>query len=345
VARLVDRPPNAGSGARLVPQNAPLLVILLGPTASGKTALSLRLAGHFLGEIVSCDSVAVYRDFEIGSAKPTLAERRLIPHHLIDIASPEEGYSAGEYSRDARKAIAEISARGHLPIVTGGTGLYLRALLNGLFAGPARSDELRDRLRAIETQKGSGRLHRILGRIDPVAAAAIHPHDTPKLIRAIEVPLAAGKAITEAWATAVDSPESRPLTGYRILRIGLEPERQQLYARINARADAMFEQGLVEETRMLMEKYRPDLKLLDTLGYRQAAEHLRGEITLGAAIEQARQGHRNYAKRQFTWFRREPEVHWLAGFGDDEGVLDEAETLVRIASKHALKSLESLEER
>ena len=306
----------------------PLLVILLGPTASGKTALSLRLAKLFQGEVVSCDSVAVYRDFEIGTAKPSIEERRQVRHHLIDVASPDHGYSAGDYSRDARIAIADITSRGHLPIVTGGTGLYLRALLLGLFAGPPRSDALRDRLRRIETKKGPGRLHRILKRIDPSAAAAIHPNDTAKLVRAIEVPLTAGQPITQAWTAG----EQEPLTGYRLLRIGLAPDRQLLYARINARASAMFAQGLVEETRMLMEKYRPDLKLLDALGYRQAAAHLRGEITLEAATDAARQGHRNYAKRQMTWFRREPDVQWLHGFGEEEAIAGQAEALVRDAS-------------
>jgi tRNA dimethylallyltransferase len=306
------------------------LVVLLGPTASGKTALSLRLAKLFQGEIVSCDSVAVYRDFEIGTAKPTAEERRQVTHHLIDVVSPNQGYSAGDYSRAARLAIAQITSRGHLPIVTGGTGLYLRALVDGLFAGPPRSDALRDRLRNIETTRGPGRLHRILQRIDPAAAAAIHPNDTPKLVRAIEVPLTAGQPITHAW----NAEQQQQLTGYRILRIGLDPDRQQLYARINTRATAMFAQGLVEETRMLMEKYRPDLKLLDALGYRQAAAHLRGEITLEAAIDAARQGHRNYAKRQMTWFRREPDVHWLHGFGEHESIAEQAEDLIRDASKN-----------
>ena len=213
------------------------------------------------------------------------------------------------------------------PLSPGGTGLYLRALVNGLFAGPARSDVLRERLRAIEARRGPGRLHRILQRIDPSAAAAIHPNDTPKLIRAIEVPLTAGQPITQAWTTS----EQQPLTGYRLLRIGLDPDRQALYARINERATAMFAQGLVEETRLLMEKYRPDLKLFDALGYRQAAAHLRGEITLEAAMDAARQGHRNYAKRQLTWFRREPEVHWLKGFGEEKRIAEMAEDLIRDA--------------
>ena len=305
----------------------PLLVVLLGPTASGKTALSLHLAKLFHGEIVSCDSVAIYRDFEIGAAKPTLAERRNVPHHLIDAASPENGYSAGDYSRDARLAIAEIAARGQLPIVTGGTGLYLRALLQGLFAGPVRSDALRERLKGIEAKRRPGRLHRILSRIDPAAARVIHPNDTSKIVRAIEVTLTAGQPITQAWTESAQ----QPIQGYRILRIGLDPDRKQLYARINQRAASMFAQGLVEETRMLMEKYRPALKQFDALGYRQAAAHLRGEVTLEAAITAAQQGHRNYAKRQMTWFRREPDVQWLTGFGEDETIRREAEQLIQQA--------------
>ncbi len=312
--------------AHLVAENLPLLVVLLGPTASGKTALSLLLAGQFDGEIVSCDSVAVYRDLEIGTAKPTLAERRQVPHHLIDVASPRQPYSAGDYSRDARAAIAAITARGHLPIVTGGTGLYLRALLMGLFAGPPRIAELRDRLRNTEARHGSGYLHRMLARCDPAAAAAIHPNDIPKLIRAIEVSLASGRPMTAAWAEGRD-----PLAGYRILRIGLEPERQLLYERINQRAAKMFEQGLVEETQHLLSEYGPELKLFDALGYRQAAAFLRGDYAREAAIQLAQQGHRNFAKRQLTWFRREPDAHWLRGFGDDSKIIEEARQLIRTA--------------
>ena len=311
---------------RLVAENLPLLVVLLGPTASGKTALSLLLAGQFNGEIVSCDSVAVYRDLEIGTAKPTLVERRQVPHHLIDVASPRQPYSAGDYSRDARAAIAAITARGHLPIVTGGTGLYLRALLVGLFAGPPRVAELRDRLRNTEARHGSGYLHRMLARCDPAAAAAIHPNDIPKLIRAIEVSLASGRPMTEAWAEGRD-----PLAGYRILRIGLEPERQLLYERINQRAAKMFEQGLVEETQHLLSEYGPELKLFDALGYRQAAAFLRVDYARETAIQLAQQGHRNFAKRQLTWFRREPDAHWLRGFGDDPKIIEEARQLIRTA--------------
>ena len=305
-------------------------MVLLGPTGSGKTALSLRLARQFAGEIVSCDSVAVYRDFEIGTAKPTAAERRSVPHHLIDCVSPEQTYSAGAYSRDARRAIEEIRQRGRLPIVTGGTGLYLRALLYGLFAGPERSEELRGRLRRAEERHAKGWLHRVLQRLDPAAAASIHANDLPKLIRAIEVSFTLRQPMSEAW-NATGSPthaDNAPLESWRILRIGLQPERQQLYSRINARAEAMFDRGLVEETRMLMERYRPDLRVFEALGYRQARAHMMGTLTLNAAIASAQQGHRNYAKRQMTWFRREPDVIWLDGFGDEERVAQAAEQLI-----------------
>jgi tRNA dimethylallyltransferase len=295
--------------------NLPLLVVVLGATASGKTALSLALAERFEGEIVSCDSVAVYRDFEIGTAKPTAEERARVPHHCIDIVSPEGDYSAGDYQRDGRAAIADISARGRLPTVTGGTGLYLRALLQGLFDGPQRSEPLRARLRRSGMRHNSGWLLRVLERLDLAAAGRIHANDTPKLIRAIEVSLQARRPITEAWTAGAE-----PLTGYRILRIGLAPERAALYARIDARAVAMFERGLVAETERLMARYGGERRIFDTLGYRQARQLLAGELNEAQAIEAAQRGHRNYAKRQLTWFRREPEVLWLAGFGDDAEV-------------------------
>jgi tRNA dimethylallyltransferase len=301
----------------------PLLVIVLGPTASGKTALSLALAKRFNGEIVSCDSIAVYRDFEIGTAKPTLAERASVPHHCIDIVSPERDYSAGSYQRDGRAAIADITARGRLPIVTGGSGLYLRALLEGLFDGPQRSEPLRARLRRSAARHGAGWLARVLERLDPAAASRIHANDTPKLIRAIEVSLEARRPITEVWKAGAES-----LTGYRILRIGLAPERPVLYARIDSRAAAMFERGLVGETARLMVRYGVGLRIFDALGYRQARQVLAGELSEPQAIEAAQRGHRNYAKRQLTWFRREPEVRWLAGFGGDAAIPQAAGEIV-----------------
>jgi tRNA dimethylallyltransferase len=267
--------------------------------------------------------VAVYRDFEIGTAKPTAAERACVPHHCIDIISPDREYSAGDYQRDGRAAIADISARGLLPIVTGGTGLYLRALLEGLFEGPQRSEPLRARLRRSAARHGAGWLSRVLDRLDPAAAGRIHANDTPKLIRAIEVSLEARRPITEAWTAS-----AKPLTGYRILRIGLAPERAALYARIDARAAAMFERGLVPETARLMAQYGGERRIFDSLGYRQARQLLTGELNETQAIGAAQQGHRNYAKRQFTWFRREPEVRWLAGFGDDAAIQQAATELV-----------------
>ena len=203
-------------------------MVVLGPTASGKTALSLALAERFQGEIVNCDSVAMYRDFEIGMAKPSVDERRRATHHFIDCISPTSYYTAGEYSREARKALVAIQSRDRLPIVTGGTGLYLRALLDGLFAGPARSEEMRNRLRERAVQKPLGYLHRILSRLDPEAAASIHANDTPKLIRAIEVCLASRNRVSELWKQGRDA-----LQGFRILRLGLNPDRNALYDRIN----------------------------------------------------------------------------------------------------------------
>jgi tRNA dimethylallyltransferase len=293
---------------------APLLVAVVGPTGSGKTALSLKLAERFAGEIVNCDSVAIYREFNIGSAKPSAEARARAPHHLIDVVDPNQTMTAGEYARRAREVLDEIKQREKMPIVVGGTGLYLRALLEGLFAGPERSEELRERLRARQKQHGAEWLHRILRRLDPKAAANIHANDTPKVIRALEVCLASRERMSELWKQGRD-----PLTGFRILRVGLNPERNELYARINERARRMFDQGLVEETKRLMERY-PEAWALSSLGYKQAAQYLRGEIDLKLAIWAAQQAHRNYAKRQMTWFRREPQVHWLAGFGNEERV-------------------------
>lgn len=304
----------------------PLLVVILGPTASGKTSLSLKIAEQFGGEIVSCDSVAVYRELEIGTAKPSKEDRQRVRHHLIDIAAPIEDFTAGDYSRLARKAIADIHGRGCLPIVVGGTGLYLRALLDGLFEGPARSEQLRIRLRRRADQRTIEHLHRVLSRLDPEAAAKIHPNDTPKLIRAIEVCLLAGERLTVMWDKGRD-----PLTGFRILRIGLEPDRNALYERVNARCAAMFDAGLIDETRRLLTAYqspaavnesdlRPVARPLGSLGYRQVTQHLRGELSADVAILAAQQAHRNYAKRQLTWFRREPDVTWFASYGDDPEV-------------------------
>ena len=320
-------------------------MLLLGPTGSGKTALSLALGEQFGGEIVSCDSVAVYRGMDLGTAKPTQEERARLPHHLIDVADPDQPFTAGEYSRRAREVLREIAGRGRLPIVTGGTGLYLRALTEGLFAGPERQLKLRARLQQSRKKHGDGWLHRLLRRLDPASAERIHANDAAKLIRAIEVCLAARKPLSEVLGNKVLARD--PLTGFRLLRIGLNPPRQALprreglYDRLNRRAAAMFEAGLIEETRGLLAHYGP-VKALDSLGYRQARAVLAGTLTEAAAIAAAQQGHRNYAKRQLTWFRREPEVAWIEGFGDEQETQRVAaelvkENLERAAPHHGLR--------
>jgi tRNA dimethylallyltransferase len=297
----------------------PWLVVIMGPTASGKTALSLALAQRFHGEIVNGDSVAMYREFDIGTAKPNAAERSLAPHHLFDCVDPAEYMTAGEYTRQARQILAEVTLRHHLPIVVGGTGLYLRALLEGLFPGPQRSEELRARLRKRVANRRPEHLHRILRRHDGAAAEKIHANDTPKLIRAIEVCLASRQKMSELWQQGRE-----PLRGFRILRIGLDPDRAELYDRIHQRAIRMFETGLIEETKSLLQKYGTEARPLTSLGYKQAVQLLRGELTREQALQAAQQAHRNYAKRQMTWFRREPGVTWLKGFGDDAGIQREA---------------------
>ncbi len=272
----------------------------------------MALAEALGGEIVSCDSVAVYRLMDVGSAKPTAEERARVPHHCLDLYWPNEACTAGDYARHARAAIAGIRERGRVPIVAGGTGLYLRALLQGLAPAPQRDEALRARLRARATERGSPWLHRVLQRLDPKAAALIHANDLPKLIRSIEVTLAGRAPQTQQWEAGRE-----PLTGYRVTQFVLSPPREALYARINARAAAMFERGLVEETAMLRERFGDDCRSLTALGYVQAQGVLRGELSLEAAVSAAQQGHRNYAKRQLTWFRRETEMRQLEGFGEE----------------------------
>jgi tRNA dimethylallyltransferase len=300
------------------------LVVLVGPTASGKTALALRIAEEFGGEIVSCDAVAVYRGMDIGSAKSTAEERARVRHHAIDILDADEPSTAGDYARAARAALAEIRSRGRLPIVTGGTGLYLRALLEGLAPAPLRDEELRERLKKRAAERGPEYLHRLLQRVDTKAAALIHPNDTPKVVRSLEVTLAARVPQSEQWRAGRDA-----LEGYRVLKVGLNPPRAALYARINDRAAGMFDGGLVEETRALRERFGDNCRALNSLGYAQSLAVIRSEMTMPEAIVSAQQGHRNYAKRQLTWFRRDKAIRWIAGFGDDAAVQSEALELVR----------------
>lgn len=289
----------------------PLLVVLAGPTGSGKTALSIALAERLQGEIVSCDSVAIYKDMEIGTAKPSLAERAQVPHHMIDVVTPQVEYTAGDYGRDARAAIAAIHARGKVPIVAGGTGLYLRAVLEGLSPVPKRDEALRERLRLHAEKRGAHSLHRILQRVDAQAAARIHTNDVPKVLRAVEVCLLERRPMSEAWQEA--KPE--PLRGFRILQFGLNPAREALYTRLNARCAAMFAEGLVEETRTLMATYGPACRAFTALGYAQAMAEIHGAMTRAEAVAAAQQGHRNYAKRQWTWFRKTVSMQWINSFG------------------------------
>lgn len=295
----------------------PLVIVIAGPTGSGKSALALRLAEEFSGEVINCDSMQLYRGFDVGTAKIPSSERRGIPHHMIDVLNPGDVYSAGDYARDARRAIQNVSARGHLPLVAGGTGFYLRALLNGLPALPPRDEALRRRLDARETSR-SGSLHRILSRLDPAGARRIHPRDKQKLIRAVEIRL-----LTSHPAPPSESAD--PLIGFHTLLLGLNPGRAALYKVLDARADEMFRSGLVEEVEHLLQSGATgEEKPFESLGYRQALAHLRGSMSLQEAITSTALETRQYAKRQWTWFRREKSIVWLDGFGSDREVVEQA---------------------
>ena len=300
------------------------LVAVVGPTGSGKSDLAAAIAEEFGGEIVNCDSVQVFRHFDIGTAKLAPAQRRGIPHHLIDIVNPDELFTAGEYARLGREALAEISGRGRLPVVAGGTGFYFRALVDGLFAGPARDQELRDRLAARE-QRRAGSLHRLLRRFDRAAAARIHANDVPKVTRALEVCLLTRRPVTELYGTGRDA-----LHGYRTLKLGLLPDRDALYARLDERCAQMFAGGLVEEVRRILAMgYPATSKPFESVGYKQALQLVNGELAARDALFYARRATRQYAKRQITWFRREAGLVWLRGFGEETAVREEARGRVR----------------
>jgi tRNA dimethylallyltransferase len=289
------------------------LVAIAGPTASGKSELAVFLSTRLGGEVVSYDSVQFYRGFDVGTGKLALEDRKGIPHHLLDCLDPAEPFTAGDFRRKAGKVIEGIRERGKLPVLAGGTGLYLRALLMGLFEGPPRSEELRAELRSLAERRGREFVHRLLTRLDPVSARRVDPRDLQKMIRAVEVRVVARQAISSLQARGRE-----PLAGYQCFKIGLNPERNELYARINRRVEKMFASGLEQETRTML--MRPDaqaLKGLGSLGYRQVAAALRGETTLEEAVHLTQTATRQYAKRQMTWFRRETEMNWFAGFGDD----------------------------
>ena len=291
------------------------LVAVAGPTGSGKSDLALEIARQFHGEIVNCDSLQVYRHFDIGTAKTPESERRGITHHLIDILTPDHLFTAGEYARLARETLHAISLRGRLPILVGGTGFYLRALLDGLFEGPSRDQALRDRL-ALREARRPGSLHRLLRRLDAAAARKIHPHDVPKVTRALEVCLLTRRPVSELYQQGRDA-----LCGYRRLKLGLLPDRDALYQRLDERCAAMFEKGLIEEVQSILALGFPaESKPFESHGYKQTLQYIRGELNLREAIFYAQRNTRQYAKRQLTWFRREPFMIWLKGFADTPGI-------------------------
>ena len=336
------------------------LIVILGPTASGKSALAIELAKRRNGEILVCDSTQVYRHFNIGTAKVAARDQQNIPHHLVDLVEPDEVFTAGDYRRHALLALDDLRRRSKLPILAAGTGLYLRALIEGLADAPTRSEELRDRLRRSAKKRGPVHLHKILARLDPASAARIAPRDTQKVIRAIEMRILAGKPVAEIFGAGrpshIDSPDddrrevrnnarNNALEGYAITKIGLAPPRPALYARIDTRVNEMLAAGWLDEVRTLVssgvrEKARdkarenvrgiaPDSKPFQFIGYSDLRAHLEGRISLAAAVANIRQSTRRFAKRQLTWFRREPDVQWLAAFGGADETIAAA---LRIAS-------------
>jgi tRNA dimethylallyltransferase len=312
-----DSPRKSGQG--LVP-----LVAIVGPTATGKSALGVWLARRFGGEIMACDSTQVYRGFDIGTAKPAPEERDGIPHHLLDLVDPVFPFTAGEYRLRAIAVLEDLRRRSRLPIITVGTGLYLRALLEGLADTPGRSVELRTRLESKADKLTLQYLHRVLRRLDPEAATRIESRDRPKMIRAIEICLLTGRPLTE-----VHQAGRARLEGYAPLKIGLQPPRAALYERIERRVLTMLDHGWLEEVAGLVRSGIPlDSKPFDFIGYGELHAYLEGTVTLAEATRASAQATRRYAKRQVTWFRKEPLVHWLPGFGDDPAIAAAAEQLV-----------------
>jgi tRNA dimethylallyltransferase len=301
---------------------APLIVVV-GPTGSGKSGLAVDLALRFGGEIVNCDSVQVYRHLNIGAAKLPEVERQCVPHHLIDVVEPDQVFTAGDYLRLGRSVLNQIRDRQQIPIVTGGTGLYLKALLEGLFQGPKRSDSLRARLSSRVEQKGSCYLHRLLERVDSSSARTISPNDNPKIIRALEVYFLTSTPISQHFTLGRD-----PLQGFEILQIGLNPPRQQLYDFIDRRVEEMFATGLLAEVQRICASFGDDLRPLQSLGYAQTLAYLHGEMSLAEAVALTQRQTRQYAKRQLTWFRRDKEITWLEGFGSEPSVRGAARGLV-----------------
>jgi tRNA dimethylallyltransferase len=291
--------------------------------------LAVAVAESLGGEVVNYDSVQVYRGFDIGSGKLPPAERRGIPHHLVDCLEAEEQFTAGDYRREALRVLAGIKERAQLPVFVGGTGLYLRAVLSGLFEGPQRSEELRSRLRRIADRKGREFLHGLLKRFDAEAAARIQPRDTQKTVRALEVCLLARTPISKMQARGRSG-----LEGFRVVKVGLNPQREDLYQRINRRVEQMFAGGLMDETRAMLARRDPvRVKALGALGYRQACTVVDGQLNLPEAILQTQVSTRRYAKRQLTWFRKESGITWFRGFGDDPRIQDQVIKFLRLEGR------------
>ena len=300
-----------------MPSETPVIAIV-GPTASGKSTLGIEVALQLNGEIINCDSVQVYQEIQIATAKVPLEERQGIPHHLIDFVSPNVNYTAGEWAREAAKTIEAIESRGRVPLLVGGTGFYLRALRHPFFVSPPTDESLRQRLTQIRERRGPEHLHRLLNRVDPTAAQQLFPRDWPRVQRAIEVYLQTGKSIVDQQPERPEPHES----SRRLRILALDPPRAELYARINERTEAHFRAGLVDEVRELLARGVPaSSNALGAHGYRRVVEYLQGQRTLESAIEQTKLDVRHYAKRQLTWFRHEADVEWFAGFGEQKEIL------------------------
>lgn len=302
------------------------VIAVVGPTASGKSALGIELALKLNGEIINCDSVQVYQGIQIATAKPSLEERRGVPHHLIDFVSPEINYTAGQWARAAAETIADIEARARLPLLVGGTGLYLRALRQPFFPSPPTDESLRRRLTSIRQQHGAEHLYRLLERLDRETAQRLYPRDWPRVQRALEVRLQTGQPLSEQKHLRPEPPES----AHRLSILALNPPREQLNERINRRTEMHFAAGLVDEVRGLLTSGVPsNSNALGAHGYRRVVEYLEGQRDLSSAIEQTKLDVRRYAKRQLTWFRHEPGVQWFAGFGDEQAMQDRVLTALQ----------------
>ncbi len=299
----------------------PTLLAIVGPTATGKSALGIALARRFGGEIVNCDSTAVYQRFDIGTDKVPVAEQGGVPHHLIDIIPPTATYSAARYAEDAARVIREITSRGKLPMLVGGTGLYYRALTRGIFPGPSRDETLRTRLHALAARRGPEHLHHLVARLDPASAARILSRDEKRLVRALEVALLTGKPLSAHFADT-----RSPIADYRVITLALSLPAAAIADRVARRVDAQLACGLLDEVRdILASGVPPDAHPFTGLVYRQALELLRGESDLPATRDLIIQENRRYAKRQLIWFRKEPNLEWLEGPGEGSATLRAAE--------------------